>query len=105
MIDTRQLITRISNGPSPSSDLELPPNPSKEELQSLVQELKSEGLCGRRIAEQRLGPYFIASDIHGQREIELLDEILDEEYAGTDLCIETRQSECSRFRGGCKGSR
>lgn len=105
MIDTRQLITRLSDGPGPSSDLELPPTPSKEELQSIVRELKSEGLCGRRIAEQRLGPYFIASDVHGQREIELLDEILGEEYAGTGLCIETRQSECSRFRGGCKGSR
>lgn len=82
---------------------ELGPNPTKEEIRSIVSELKSEGLCGRRVAEHRLGPYFIASDEHGQREIELLDEVLDEEYAGTDLCIESRKSECSRFRGGCKG--
>jgi hypothetical protein len=103
MIDTAEITSRLSEGRG--SDVELPSKPSKEELRDAVRQLKSAGLCGRRIAEQRLGPYFIASDIHGQREIELLDEVLEEEYAGTDLCIETRRSECSRFRGGCKGSR
>lgn len=102
MIDASHLISRLSDGHGPN--LNLPPELSKEELQSIVRQLKSEGLCGRRIAEQRLGPYFIASDVHGQREIELLDEILDEEYTGSELCLETRRSECSRFRGGCKGS-
>lgn len=103
MIDTSRLVSRLSEGRG--SDVDMPPNPSKEEIRSIVQQLKSEGLCGRRIAEQRLGPYFIASDVHGQREIELLDEVIREEYAGTDLCIETRSSECSRFRGGCKGNK
>jgi hypothetical protein len=101
MIDTGRLTDRLSGGRS--FDAELPPDPSAEELRAVVRRLKSEGLCGRRIAEQRLGPYFIASDVHGQREITLLDEVLDEEYAGTDLCVGTRRSECSRFRGGCKG--
>lgn len=102
MIDTSRLASRLSEGRG--SDVDMPPEPSKAELRSVVQQLKSEGLCGRRIAEQRLGPYFLASDVHGQREIELLDEVIREEYAGTDLCTETRSSECSRFRGGCKGN-
>jgi hypothetical protein len=103
MIDTTRLASRLSEGRSP--DPEIGPEPTKEDLRTVVQQLKSEGICGRRIAEHRLGPYFIASDAHGQREIELLDDVLNEEFAGTDLCIETRKSECSRLRGGCKGSR
>lgn len=102
MIDTTQLAKRVSEGRGPAPNIG--PEPTKEELRAVVQQLKSEGICGRRIAEHRLGPYFIASDVHGQREIELLDDVLTEEYAGTDLCIETRESECSRLRGGCKGS-
>jgi hypothetical protein len=103
MVNAPRLITRLSE--SSSSNLDVPSDPSKKELRVIVRRLKSEGLCGRRIAEQRLGPYFIASDVHSQREIELLDEVLDEEYETSDLCIETRRSECSRLRGGCKGSR
>lgn len=87
------------------SNVELGPRPTKEELRTIVQQFKTDGLCGRRIAEEQLGPYFISSVEHGQREIELLDEVLEEEYEGTDFCIQTRQSECSRLRGGCKGSR
>lgn len=101
MLNTGPLADRLAAGRRPAT--ELGPEPTKEELRAVVRQLKSEGLCGRRIAEHRLGPYFIASDVHGQREIELLDEVLEEEYAGTDLCIETRESECSRLRGGCKG--
>lgn len=101
MLENIRLTSQLSEG---RSDTEIGPDPSKEDLRAVVKQFKSEGLCGRRIAEHRLGPYFIASDVHGQREIELLDEVLDEEYAGTGLCIETRQSECSRFRGGCKRS-
>ena len=86
------------------TDNELGPEPTKEEIRTVVQQLKAEELCGRRIAEHRLGPYFIASDSHGQREIELLDEVLEEEYENSDLCVRTRQSDCSRLRGGCKGS-
>lgn len=102
MIDTVRIVGRLSEG---RSEVEVGPNPSKSELRTLVQQFKAQGLCGRRIAEQRLGPYFIASDVHGQREIELLDEVLDEEYENTELCVETRRSECSRLRGGCKGAR
>lgn len=102
MIDTGRLVRRLSE--DRGATIDLPPEPTAAELRALVRQYKSEGLCGRRIAEQRLGPYLLASDVHGQREIDLLDEILAEEYAGTGLCLETRQSECSRFRGGCKGS-
>lgn len=98
MIDTSWLTDSLGD-----SAFDIDPNPTKEDLRTIVQELKSEGLCGRRIAEHRLGPYFITSSVHGQREIELLDEVVEEEYGETDLCIGTRQSECSRFRGGCKG--
>ena len=97
-MDTSRLTDSLDD-----SAFDIDPNPTKDDLRRVVSELKSEGLCGRRIAEHRLGPYFITSPMHGQREIELLDEVIEEEYAETGLCIETRQSECSRFRGGCKG--
>lgn len=82
---------------------DIDPEPTKADLRAVVEDLQAEGLCGRRIAEHRLGPYFITSPAHGQREIDLLDEVIEEVYAETDLCVETRQSECSRLRGGCKG--
>lgn len=100
MTDTSSLARKLGG-----SDFDIDPNPTAEELQAVVEGLKSEGLCGRRVAEHQLGPYFITSPVHGQREIELLDEVIEEAYADTGLCIETRQSECSRFRGGCKGQR
>ncbi len=103
MIDTKKLFAALPNRSTYTLDLQ--PNPTKEDLREVVKELQSEGLCGRRIAEDHLGPYFIAHDSFGQPEIELLDEVIDEEYAGTDFCTRTRQSECSRLRGGCKGSR
>ena len=103
MVDTGRLAEKLAAGRRPVGDFE--PEPTKAELRAVVQQLKSDGLCGRRIAEQRLGPTFIASDVHGQREIDLLDEVIEEEYEGTDLCVETRASECSRLRGGCKGQR
>lgn len=102
MIDTSSLSERLSQK---RTRQDIPAEPTKEDLRAVVQRLQSEGLCGRRIAEHRLGPYFIASDRHGQREIELLDEVIAEEYEGTDLCIETRSSQCSRLRGGCKGNK
>ena len=100
MLDT--LTNPLSD--SRETDRELGTEPTKAEIRTVVQQLKSEGLCGRRIAEHQLGPYFIASNVHGQREIELLDEVLEEEFENTDLCIQTRASDCSRLRGGCKGS-
>lgn len=102
MLDTDRLVDIFSG--SSDSKVVFGPEPTREEIREAVLALKSEGLCGRRVGEQRLGPYFIASPTHGQREIDMLEEILDEEYEGTDLCIRTRQSECSRFRGGCKGN-
>ncbi|CAI49678.1 uncharacterized protein NP_3174A [Natronomonas pharaonis DSM 2160] len=87
------------------TDIDLGPEPSKAEIRDAVKQLKrEEGLCGRRIGEQRLGPYFISGDDYGQRELDLLDEAIETEYAGSDLCIQTRRSECSRLRGGCKGN-
>lgn len=99
MIDTGRL--SVERG----ADIELEANPTEAEIRSLVQQFKSDGLCGRRIAEHRLGPYFLASDDHGQREIEMLDDVLDDVYADSSLCIRTRQSGCSRLRGGCTQSK
>lgn len=87
------------------SNIELGANPTADEIRSLVHQFKADGLCGRRIAEQRLGPYFLASEDHGQREIDILDEVLEDIYADSGFCIRTRQSGCSRLRGGCKQSR
>lgn len=98
MLDTLDFTSQFRN-----ADIDIPRDPTREELRTVVEAFKSEGLCGRRVAEHQLGPYFISSPFHGQREIELLDEVIEEAYADTGLCIETRQSECSRFRGGCKG--
>ena len=103
MIDTKRLFERLSS--DRGADFEFGNEPSKAEIREAVRALKAQGLCGRRVAEQRLGPYFLASDRHGQRELDLLDAVIDEEYADLDVCIRTRSSECSRLRGGCKGSR
>lgn len=78
------------------------PAPTEEAIRRAVRRLKRQGLCGRRIGEQRLGPYFIASPEHGERELALLEDVLADEYEGSSLCLETRQSECSRLRGGCR---
>lgn len=78
------------------------PDPSEQSIRQTVRRLKGSGLCGRRIGEQRLGPYFIASPDHGDRELRLLESIIAEEYEGSSLCVERRQSECSRLRGGCR---
>ena len=102
MVDARRAIEKLS--PDRTILTQLGDEPTKDEIRTVVRQFKKEGLCGRRIAEQRLGPQFIASDSHGQREIELLDEVLEEEYADVDLCIRDRSDECSRLRGGCQGS-
>lgn len=102
MLDTDHLVDTLSTGSDPT--FEFSSDPTQEEIREVVRELKQQGLCGRRIGEHQLGPYFIASPDHGQREIDILEEILAEEYNGSDLCLQTRQSECSRLRGGCKGN-
>lgn len=103
MIDTERFFERLSTGRG--ADFDFGPEPTKADIREAVDALKSEGLCGRRIYEQRLGPFFIANDAYGDRELELLETVVEEAYEGMDLCIETRSSECSRLRGGCKGSR
>lgn len=101
MVETGELFRQLPKG---KQFCELETRPSKNELRTLVKRLQSEGLCGRRIAEEFLTPYFIASDRHSQREIDLLENVLDEEYQGTNRCVRTRQSKCSRLRGGCQGT-
>jgi len=103
MLDPRKLLTELPHRNIRWVDLDS--EPTKEELRDLVSDLKAQGLCGRRIAEEYLGPYFIAHNSFGQSDIERLDEVIDEVYADTEFCTRTRQSECSRLRGGCKGSR
>lgn len=103
MLDTGRLIERLSDGRG--SGIELGPEPTKEEIRDVVKQFKADGLCGRRVGENRLVPHFLASDDYGQREISVLEEVLAEEYEGSDRCVRTRRSECSRLRGGCKGSR
>jgi hypothetical protein len=103
MIDTKRFLDRLSS--DRGADFEFGADPTRAEIREVVRSLKAEGLCGRRIAEQRLGPYFIASDRYGERELDLLEEVVDEEYADLDMCVRTRSAECSRLRGGCKGSR
>ncbi|WP_254767547.1 hypothetical protein [Salinilacihabitans rarus] len=103
MIDTGQVFERLSDGRG--SGIDIGPEPTKAELRDVVRRLKAEGLCSRRVGEHRLVPYFVATEGYGQREIDLLEEVLAEEYEGTDRCLRTRRSECSRLRGGCKGSR
>ncbi len=85
-----------------SREIELPPELSKEDLRKTVVELKDE-LCGRRIAEEVVVPYLIASPDHGDGDIQALEKVLKEEFEGSDLCVETRAPECSRLRGGCRG--
>ena len=103
MIDTKRLLERLSS--ERGADFDFEPSPSESAIREVVRSLQAEGLCGRRVVEQRLGPYFLASDQHGQRELDLLEEIVEEEYADVDVCVRTRSSECSRLRGGCQGAR
>ncbi|PCR88902.1 hypothetical protein CP557_20715 [Natrinema ejinorense] len=84
------------------SELDLGTEPTREDIREEILQFKRQGLCGRRIAEQHLVPYFIADSDYGAREIEILDDVLAEEYRDLDLCVDGRSSECSRFRGGCK---
>lgn len=103
MIDTTGLFERLSL--DRGANFEFDDEPTPADIRAVVRELKAEGLCGRRIGEQRLGPYFIASERHGQRELDLLEAVIDEEYEGLNVCVRTRSSECSRLRGGCKGQK
>ncbi|WP_049925677.1 hypothetical protein [Halopiger goleimassiliensis] len=103
MIDTEHVFGQFFEGRVP--EIDLGPEPTEAEIRAAVREYKSEGLCGRRVAEERLVPHFIANDGYGQREIDLLEEILEEEYEGSDRCLKTRRSQCSRLRGGCQGRR
>ena len=76
--------------------------PTKQELREVVVHFQREGLCGRRVAEEYLVPFFVASASHGQPEIDILEDILFEVYEDSDMCIQTRSTQCSRLRGGCQ---
>lgn len=100
MIEPSGIVTRLSRGRV--IEMDLGKEPTREDIREEVLQFKRQGLCGRRIAEQYLVPYFIANADYGDREIAILDDVLAEEYRDLDLCINERSSECSRFRGGCK---
>ena len=100
MIEPDRIVTGLSQGRVVDTDLGV--EPTREDVREEVLRFKRRGLCGRRIAEQYLVPYFIANSDYGDREIELLDDVLAEEYRNLNLCVDERSSECSRFRGGCK---
>ncbi len=87
-----------------SRQVQLPPEPSEEDFREVIEGYKGK-LCGRRIAEEILVPYLIASPDHGDDDVQTLEKVLKQEFEGSDLCVETRSSECSRLRGGCKGER
>lgn len=92
--------------PLPWDDIDgsLSERPSEDEIRNAVLHYKNKGLCGRRIAEDHLGPYFIASEQYGDRELTILEKIVAEEFANTPFCIRTRSDECSRLRGGCQNT-
>ncbi|MFC4541893.1 hypothetical protein ACFO5R_08120 [Halosolutus amylolyticus] len=100
MIEPGRIVTGLSQGRV--VETELGTEPTREEIREEVLRFKQQGLCGRRIAEQYLVPYFIASSDYGDREVDILDDVLAEEYRDLDLCVDERSPECSRFRGGCK---
>lgn len=91
--------------PDAISGVGIPKNPSNEEMQAAVRQFKRQGICGRRVVEQHLGPSLLASPDHGPEALELLETVVQDEYANTEFCIRERGSECSWLRGGCKGDR
>lgn len=100
MIEPGRIVTGLSQGRVVETDFV--EEPTREDIREEVLRFKRRGLCGRRIAEQYLVPYFIANSDYGDREINILDDVLAEEYRDLDLCVDERSPECSRFRGGCK---
>ena len=108
MTDTGGQMTDTDTG-GPFTDaisgVGLPKNPTAEEMQAAVQQFKRQGICGRRVVEQHLGPSLLASPDHGSETLELLETVVQDEYGNTEFCIRERGSECSWLRGGCKGDR
>ncbi|RQG90680.1 hypothetical protein [Natrarchaeobius chitinivorans] len=100
MIEPGRIVTGLSQGRV--AEMDLGKEPTREDIREEVLQFKQQGLCGRRIAEQYIVPYFIAHSDYGDREIDILDDVLAEEYRDLDLCVDGRSAECSRFRGGCK---
>lgn len=103
MSAVKRIIGKLSEDRLPS--IELSDDPGRDEIRKAVLTYKKEGLCGRRIGQQYLGPYFIVNEQYGQREIDLLETVLEEEYEGTDFCVRRRGPDCRRYRGGCKNAR
>ena len=83
----------------------VPENPTEEEMRAAVRQFKRQGICGRRVVEQHLGPSLLASPEHGPQELDLLETVVEREYENTDFCSRERSSNCSWLRGGCKGDR
>lgn len=88
--------------PARELDQSMGEEPTRDELDRLVREYRDRGLCGRRVAEEYLVPFFVASNRHGQREIDLLEEVLEAVYRDSDQCVRTRSPSCKRWRGGCQ---
>lgn len=100
MIDSSRIAASLTDGRVVETDLGT--DPTREDIRAEVLQFKRRGLCGRRVAEEYLVPYFVASSDYGDREIGILDDVLEEEYRELNLCVDERSSECSRLRGGCK---
>lgn len=54
-------------------------NPTKEDIRDEMLRLRDEGKDANEIGQQ-LGPYFMASSEHGEKELEMLEEVLTEEF-------------------------
>ncbi|WP_222845483.1 hypothetical protein [Natronomonas salsuginis] len=54
MIDTKRFLDRLSS--DRGADFEFGADLTNVEIREVARSLKAQGLCGRRIAEQRLGP-------------------------------------------------
>ena len=63
MIDTSHVIEQLSAGRGSAIDLE--PEPNTGEIRDIETRFNAVGLCGRRVGEGHLVPYFLANDGFG----------------------------------------
>ena len=63
MMDATAVVDRLSSGRGSRIDLER--EPTEAEIRDAVKRLRAEGLCGRRVGEDHLVPYFLANDGFG----------------------------------------
>lgn len=64
---------------SMSSGIRIGSDPSEEQIREEVGRLSDQGKDGVEIGQQ-IGPYFTVSEAHGKRELDLLEEVLTEEF-------------------------